>query len=89
MPKVASDVFPSYPFNKVVETEGGHLFEIDDTPGNERFSRFHKSGTNEEFQFSKEYGSWVVVVKGCSELRTQEMITLFKISIKLSVRSNT
>lgn len=50
MPDIANGIFPSYPFNKVVETEGGHLFEIDDTPGNERFSRFHSSGSNEEFQ---------------------------------------
>tara|TARA_B100000035_G_scaffold313962_1_gene328936 strand:- start:6412 stop:7737 length:1326 start_codon:yes stop_codon:yes gene_type:complete len=50
MPHVALATTPSYPFNKVIETEGGHLFEIDDTPGNERFSRFHVSGTNEEFQ---------------------------------------
>lgn len=37
-----------FPYNKVVETESGHLFEIDDTPGAERISQAHRSGTFEE-----------------------------------------
>lgn len=34
-----------YPYNKVTQTEGGHVIEIDDTPGAERLHLFHKSGT--------------------------------------------
>jgi predicted chitinase len=34
-----------YPFNKVTETESGHVIELDDTPGNERTHYFHRSGT--------------------------------------------
>lgn len=34
-----------YPYNKVVRTEGGHVIEIDDTPGSERLHVFHTSGT--------------------------------------------
>lgn len=34
-----------YPYNKVMTTEGGHVVEIDDTPGQERIHIFHKSGT--------------------------------------------
>lgn len=34
-----------YPFNKVIETESGHTVEYDDTPGAERISIAHKSGT--------------------------------------------
>lgn len=41
---------PLYPYNKVKETESGHVFEIDDTPGNERISEFHRSGTTYEIQ---------------------------------------
>lgn len=41
---------PNYPYNKVKETESGHVFEIDDTPGNERISQFHRSGTSYEVQ---------------------------------------
>jgi predicted chitinase len=34
-----------YPFNKVFETESGHVMEWDDTPGNERLSTYHRAGT--------------------------------------------
>ena len=34
-----------YPYNKVTETESGHVIEIDDTPGSERIHVFHKAGT--------------------------------------------
>lgn len=37
-----------YPFNKVEESESGHVFEIDDTPDNERIHTYHRSGTFEE-----------------------------------------
>ena len=37
-----------YPYNKVLTTEGGHVVEIDDTPGEERIHVFHKSGTYTE-----------------------------------------
>lgn len=41
---------PVYPFNRVNETESGHVFEIDDTPGNERITEYHRAGTNYEIQ---------------------------------------
>lgn len=34
-----------YPYNKVTETESGHVFEFDDTPENERIHLFHRRGT--------------------------------------------
>jgi len=34
-----------YPYNKVFETEAGHLQEWDDTPGQERVHTYHRSGT--------------------------------------------
>lgn len=34
-----------YPFNKVTQTESGHVMEWDDTPGSERTHTYHKSGT--------------------------------------------
>lgn len=37
-----------YPKNHVYESESGHVFEIDDTPGSERLHKYHKSGTFEE-----------------------------------------
>ena len=44
------DPYPSakYPFNHVQESESGHIFEIDDTPDNERLYKEHMSGTFEE-----------------------------------------
>lgn len=43
-----------YPFNKVQTTEGGHVFEVDDTPGYERIKNKHTSGTYEEISPSGE-----------------------------------
>ena len=50
MPEVMKGNAPIYPFNKVTETESGHVFEIDDTKNNERISMYHQSGTNYEIQ---------------------------------------
>ena len=37
-----------YPFNKVLETESGHIQEFDDSPGYERIHTYHRSGTYSE-----------------------------------------
>lgn len=37
-----------YPYNKVMQTESGHIIEVDDSPGYERLHKYHKSGTFEE-----------------------------------------
>lgn len=34
-----------YPYNRVIETAGGHSIELDDTPGAERIMIYHKSGS--------------------------------------------
>lgn len=34
-----------YPFNKVFESESGHIQEFDDTPGQERIHTYHRAGT--------------------------------------------
>ena len=39
-----------YPYNKVVETETGHVFEVDDTPNNGRIHEYHNAGTFYEIQ---------------------------------------
>ena len=38
-----------YPYNQVLETESGHAFEMDDTPGHERVALSHRSGTFFEY----------------------------------------
>lgn len=35
----------SYPYNRVMETESGHVLEFDDTPGAERVHIYHRSGS--------------------------------------------
>ena len=39
-----------YPYNKVTQTESGHVIELDDTPDNERIMIFHRKDTFIEFQ---------------------------------------
>lgn len=47
-----SEPYPAYnalyPFNHATETESGHIFELDDTPKNERIAISHRSGTYTE-----------------------------------------
>ena len=45
---VGNNHIPSYPYNKVTESESGHVNEVDDSPGNERLHNYHRSGTFEE-----------------------------------------
>jgi len=49
-PQGTKETKSKYPYNHVHETESGHVFEIDDTPGAERLNRQHKIGTFEEIQ---------------------------------------
>jgi len=37
-----------YPYNKVMESESGHIMEFDDTPENERIHMYHRKGTYTE-----------------------------------------
>ena len=37
-----------YPYNKVMETESGHVFEFDDSPSGERIHLYHRKGTFNE-----------------------------------------
>lgn len=50
-----------YPYNKVTETESGHITEIDDTPGAERLHIAHKTGTSIEID---PVGNKIQVIKG-------------------------
>jgi len=50
-----------YPYNKVTQTEGGHILEMDDTPGAERIHLYHKSGTFVEIDVN---GSVTMRTKG-------------------------
>jgi len=39
---------PVYPYNNVMETESGHIFEFDDTPRRERIHLAHRNGSFQE-----------------------------------------
>lgn len=52
-----------YPYNKVTQTESGHVIEIDDTAGAERIHLYHRSGTFIEIDAN---GSVVTRKKGSS-----------------------
>lgn len=41
----ATPAAPQYPMNQIMETEGGHIEEFDNTPGAERYQRYHPSGS--------------------------------------------
>jgi len=59
-PDPASTYSAKYPFNKVIETESGHLFELDDTLNTERVNIHHRSGTFIEMQSTGDKVSKVV-----------------------------
>jgi len=44
----SSRALENYPYNRVLETEGGNLIEIDDTEGSERINIEHNTGSNIE-----------------------------------------
>ncbi|NBO99973.1 MAG: hypothetical protein EBU90_07560 [Proteobacteria bacterium] len=41
----SSKFLATYPYNQVIETEAGHVIEIDNSPGKERLHVYHKTGT--------------------------------------------
>ena len=45
---IKSNAKPVYPYNKVLESESGHIIEIDDTRDAERIAVEHRSGTFQE-----------------------------------------
>jgi hypothetical protein len=52
-----------YPYNKITQTESGHIIEIDDTPGAERLQVYHRTGTFVEIDST---GTVVKRTKGSS-----------------------
>ena len=46
--EIKSPAKPVYPYNKVLQTESGHVLEVDDTPSAERIAIEHRSGTFQE-----------------------------------------
>lgn len=75
-----------YPFNKVLETESGHVMEFDDTPGSERVHIAHRSGTFEEIYPS---GTKVEkIVKNNYQIIFSDSHVYIKGRVNLTVESN-
>lgn len=49
-----------YPYNKVIETESGHVQEWDDTPGYERLNTYHRAGTYTEIDSNGTQVNYIV-----------------------------
>jgi hypothetical protein len=95
-------VKPVYPQNHVWETISGHVLEVDDTPGHERISVFHKSGTNHEIKsngdqatvvvadrYTVVFGTDNIYIKGAVNLTIDgDIKTLVKGSYHLEVEGN-
>lgn len=93
--------FPSYnaqyPFNAVLETESGHIFELDDTSANERIMLAHRTGTTTEMypsgtklekivkdNYSIIHGSDFCYIKGKAEI-TVENVAKIRIKGKTTI----
>jgi|688.fasta_scaffold00231_21 hypothetical protein len=75
-----------YPFNKVWETESGHIMEFDDTPGSERVHIAHRSGTFQEIYPS---GTKVEkIVKNNYKIVFSDHHVYIKGRVNLTVESN-
>ena len=77
-----------YPFNRVSESESGHVIEIDDTPGNERLHKFHRTGTFEEIHPD---GSKVVKIVGDDfeiSLKNKKLYVMGNINISIQGDAN-
>ena len=73
-PEPEASYASKYPYNKVLTTEGGHVVEIDDTPGKERIHIMHKSGTyieidSEGTRVDKTVGDHYSIIVGGENIR--------------------
>lgn len=59
-PEPKSAFNAKYPYNKVFQSESGHVVEIDDTPNFERMHTYHKSGTYSEVNHNGQRVSKIV-----------------------------
>jgi len=70
---VDSENPPEYPYNKVQQSESGHLIEMDDTPNRERVRVQHRAGTFLEMQpdgeVHKIYGNGYEIVLGDKDVQ--------------------
>jgi hypothetical protein len=83
----SSKFLATYPYNQVMETEAGHIIEIDNSPGKERLHVYHKTGTFIEIDVN---GSMVRKVVGDNyEVMDRNNFTYIKGAHNLTVEGAT
>lgn len=85
-PEPASAYHARYPYNKVTQTESGHVFEIDDTPSFERLHTYHRSGTYNEIN---EEGRRVNKIVGDDfEIVQKDQTVFIRGNVNIKVKGN-
>jgi len=80
------DAQPKYPYNNITQTESGHTFEMDDTPGRERVRLQHRKETFVEMHPN---GDQVVKVQGDSyEIVIKDKNVLIKGQCNITVEGS-
>ena len=74
---------PVYPYNKVVQSESGHVIEMDDTPSAERLAIEHRSGTFQEIHPDGSMVTRVVNDNYTIICRDEEVFVGGKVNIKV------
>jgi len=80
---IKSPAKPVYPYNKVLQTESGHVLEVDDTPSAERIAIEHRSGTFQEIHPDGSQVTRVVNDNYTVICRDEEVFVGGKVNIKV------
>ncbi len=80
---IKSPAKPVYPYNKVLQTESGHVLEVDDTPSAERIAIEHRSGTFQEIHPDGSQVTRVVNDNYTIICRDEEVFVGGKVNIKV------
>ena len=81
--EIKSPAKPVYPYNKVIQSESGHVIEMDDTPSAERIAIEHRSGTFQEIHPDGSQVTRVVNDNYTIICRDEEVFVGGKVNIKV------
>ena len=81
--EIKSPAKPVYPYNKVLQSESGHVIEMDDTPSAERIAIEHRSGTFQEIHPDGSQVTRIVNDNYTIICRDEEVFVGGKVNIKV------
>ena len=81
--EIKSPAKPVYPYNKVIQSESGHVIEMDDTPSAERIAIEHRSGTFQEIHPDGSQVTRIVNDNYTIICRDEEVFVGGKVNIKV------